>query len=169
MVEIQLIFALLAPASKIRVDFQSCHIWAWNLPIGQSCTYTLFLPQGVKIQLIFPLRAAVCDIQANFQNCHIWALKLGHGLSAKRCTYTLSTPGDQNLAYFHSRGSSFRDKGWFSKLPYLGMKLGNWAKFQKLHVYSLSTPCGRNWAYVCSTGSGIRDTGQFPKLPYLGM
>ena len=43
-VEIELIFALRAPASKIRDDFQNCHIWAWNLAVGQSCTYTLFLP-----------------------------------------------------------------------------------------------------------------------------
>ena len=26
-----------------------------------------------------------------------------------------------------------------SKLPYLGMKLGHWPKFQKLHICSLST------------------------------
>ncbi len=30
-VEIQLIFALWAAVSEIRSDFQSCHIWAWNL------------------------------------------------------------------------------------------------------------------------------------------
>ncbi len=32
--------------------------WAWNLVIGQSsrsCTYNLFLPQGVEIELIFTL------------------------------------------------------------------------------------------------------------------
>ncbi len=37
-------------------DFQNCHIWGWNLAIGQSaksCTYTLFLPQGVEIDLFF--------------------------------------------------------------------------------------------------------------------
>ncbi len=37
-------------------------------------------------------------------------------------------------------GSSFRDTGRLSKLPYLGMKLGRWPKFQKFHIYSLSTP-----------------------------
>ncbi len=47
-----------------------------NLAMGQgskSCTYTLFLPQGVEIELIFALRAAVSEIWAHFQNCHIWA------------------------------------------------------------------------------------------------
>ncbi len=40
-----------------------------NLAMGQgskSCTYALFLPQGVEIELIFALRAAVYEIRANF-------------------------------------------------------------------------------------------------------
>ncbi len=48
-VEIELIFALRAAISEIQADFQNCHIWAWNLAIGQSagsCTYTLSLPRG---------------------------------------------------------------------------------------------------------------------------
>ncbi len=50
----------------------------------------------------------------------------------------------QNWDYFCSTGSGFRDTGRFSKLPYLGMKLGHWPKFQKLHihVYPVSTPGG---------------------------
>ena len=36
---------------------------------------------------------------------------------------------------FCSTGSGFRDTGRFSKLPSLGMKLGKWPKFQKLHIY----------------------------------
>ena len=39
-------------------------------------------------------------------------------------------------------GSVSQDMGWVSKLPYLGMKLGHWRKFQKLHMYSLSTQRG---------------------------
>ncbi len=65
-----------------------------NLAIGQSsssCTYALFLPQGVEIeQLIFALRAAV----------------------------------------YHC----LQDTAQFSKLAYLGMKLGHWPKCQKLHM-----------------------------------
>ena len=60
---------------------------------------------------------------------------------------------------FRSTGSGFWDTGSFSKLSYLGMKLGYWPKFQKLHIYrySFSTPGGQNWAYFRSTGSGFRD------------
>ena len=71
-VEIELIFTLRAAVSDIGANFQNCHIWAWNLAIGQSargCTYTLFLPQGGEIELIFTLRV-------DFQNCHIWAWNL---------------------------------------------------------------------------------------------
>ena len=76
---------------------------------------------------------------------------------------------------FRATGSGFQDTGQFSKLPYLGMKLGKCPKFQKLHIYSLPIPRGRNWAFFalrtdfCSTDSGSRDTGQFSKFPYLGM
>ena len=59
--------------------------------------------------------------------------------------------------------------GQFSKLPHLGMKPGNWPKFQNLHLYPLSTLRGRNWAYFCSTGSDFQDTGHFSNLPYLGI
>ncbi len=34
-VEIELIFALRAAVAEIWADFQNCHIWAWNLTIGQ--------------------------------------------------------------------------------------------------------------------------------------
>ena len=34
--------------------------------------------------------------------------------------------GGRNQAYFHSTGSGYRHTGRFSKLPYLGIKLGLW-------------------------------------------
>ncbi len=55
-----------------------------------------------------------------------------------------------HIISFYPKGSKlslfllFRDTGQFSKLPYLGMKLGKWPKFLKLHIYPLSTPGGRN-------------------------
>ena len=85
------IFDLRAEISEIWADFQSCHIWAWNLVIGQSsrsCIYTLFLPQWVEIELTqryrsftytlvlspgskwsltFALRAAVSKIRSDFK------------------------------------------------------------------------------------------------------
>ena len=62
--------------------------------------------------------------------------QLGH--LPKFHMYSLSTPRGQNWAYLHPRSSGFRDTGRFSKLPFLGMKLGPWPKCQKLHVYPLS-------------------------------
>ena len=59
--------------------------------------------------------------------------------------------------------------GGYSQLPYLGMKLGHWPKFHKLHIYPHSTPGGQNWAYFHSMGSGFQDTGWISKLPYLAM
>ncbi len=38
------------------------------------------------------------------------------------------------LIFFCSTGSGFRATGRFSKLPYLGMKLGHWPKCQKLPI-----------------------------------
>ncbi len=147
--------------------FQNCHIWAWNLAIFQSarfCTYTVFLPQ---IQLVLALRAAVSEIQADFQNCHIWVWNLAIGKKCQKLhIFSLSTPRGRNWAYFYSTDSGFRDIGWFSKLPYLGLKFGHWPKCQVLHIYPLSTP---NSACFSSTGSSFRDTGWFSKLPYLGM
>ncbi len=109
---------------RYRLIFKIGHIWAWNLGVGQSCTYTFFLLQGVEIDLIFGLWAAVSKIWADFQNGHIWARNLPISQTAKCCTYSLSIPGSQNWAYFHSTGSGVWDTGQFSNLPYLGMKLG---------------------------------------------
>ncbi len=156
-------FTVPAAISEIRSNFQNCHIWAWNLAIVQiskSCTCTLFLPHGVEIGLIFALRTAVSEMLVYFQNCRIWVWNLAIGQSSR---------SDRTSAYFRSMGSDFWHKGRFSKLPYLGMKLGHWPKLHKLHIYSFSTPWCQNWAYFCSTGSGFRDRVQFSKVRYLGM
>ena len=97
-----------------------------------------FYPQEVKIKLIFALQAVVSKILADFQNCLTWALNLAIGQSARSCTYTLSTLGGQNWAYFRST-SVFSDMEGVSKLPYLGTKHGHWSKCHKLHTYYLST------------------------------
>ncbi len=132
-----------------RADF--CHIWAWNLAIGQncrSCIFTLFLHQGAEIDFSFTLRAAFSG----------------------SCIYTLflSAQGSK-LSLFLLNFCSFWDTGGFLNLPYLSMKLTHWPKFQKLKIYSFSVPWGRNWAYFCSTSRGFWDTDRFSKLPYLGM
>ena len=111
------------------------------------------------------------SFRSDFQNNHIWASNLAIRQSSRSCLhiYPLSTPGGWNGAYFRSTGSGFRDMGWFLKLSYLGMKLGQWPKCQKLHIYSLSTPGDQNWPYFRSTSSRFRDTSRFSTLPYLGM
>ena len=62
-IESKLIYVLWAAVSQIRGDFQSCHIWARNLAIGQSsrsCTYTLVLAQVSKFGL-FSLHEQRCS------------------------------------------------------------------------------------------------------------
>ena len=83
-----------------------------------------------------------------------------------KLAHTLSFyPGvGEELSLFSLHGQHFADKGRFSKLLYLGMKLGYWSKFQMLHIEFLSTPGCRNWGYVPSTDSSFRDTGWFSEI-----
>ncbi len=87
---------------------------------------------------------------------HMWQKHMVIDHSSGTCTY-----GGRNWAYFCSTGSSFWDTGQFLKLPYLGMKLGKWPKFQTLNIYSLYIPRGRNWGYFRSIGNGFWDTANF--------
>ncbi len=61
-------------------------------PSSRSCTYSLFLLQGVEIELNFALWAAVSEIQADFQNHHIWEWNLASGQNSRSCTYTSFLP-----------------------------------------------------------------------------
>ncbi len=144
---------------------QNCHIWAWNLATAQSSrievVHTIcFYPRGVKIEPIFPLRAEVFEIWADFQNCHIQAWNLWPKLR-KLHIYYISAPGGWIWAYFCSEGSGFRDTGRFSKLPYLGMKLGHWPKCQKLYIYFLNYPQVPNFIPICSAAGHFQDIGNF--------
>ncbi len=111
----------------------------WGMKVGhwpkfQKLHIYFFLPQGGEIKLVLPLRAAVLEIRADFRNCHIWAWNSPISQVPEVAIHSLSTPWGRNWAYFGSTGSGFRDTGWFSKLPYLGMKVGKWPKFKKLHI-----------------------------------
>ncbi len=68
--------------------------------------------------------------------------QLGHGpLFQKLHLHSLSTTkGRRKWAYFRSMGSGFWDNDRFSKLPYMGMKLGKCPNFQNLHICPLTTP-----------------------------
>ena len=70
--------------------------------------------------------------------------QLGHnGKRSRSCTYTFFLPQGLILSLFSLHGQRFPTYRQILKnYPYLGMKLGPWQKFQKLHIYSLSTPMG---------------------------
>ena len=132
-----------------------------------------FYPRGLKLTL-FSLYGQQFRYTGQFSKLPYLGMKLCHGQSAKSCTYTLSTPGGQNLDHFHSPGSGFTLQAAVSEIR---------ADFQNCHIwawnlaighsarscaYSLSTPRGRNWAYLHSTISGFRDSGRFSKLAIFG-
>ena len=172
-VEIELMFALRATVTEIRAHFQNCHIWVWNLALGQSsrsCTYTLFLPHGVELSLIFALWAAVSEIRVNFENCHIWAWILNISQSSRSCTYTLFLLKEGEIELI------FALRAAVSEI---------WANFENCHIWAWNlaiglnarsctytiflAQAGQNWAHFRYPGSGFRDKGQFWKLPYFRM
>ena len=88
--------------------------------------HTLF-PPGAQNCAHSHSMGAVSEILADFQNCHI-----SIGMNSRSCTYTLFQRVEIELY-----GQWFPRYGQFSKLTYLGMKLGKWPKFQKLHIYNV--------------------------------
>ncbi len=107
---------------------QKFHIYSLSTPGGQNWAY-------FHSTVTLRFHSAVSEKRADFQNCHIRAWNLAIGQSSKSCIiYPLSTLKGRNWAYFRSMDSGFRDMGQFSKLPFLGMKLGHWPKFQKFYM-----------------------------------
>ena len=122
--------------SEIWDIFQNCHIWIWNLTSRKSsrgCRYTLFLPNRSKVSLFslyrqrFPRYGPIFSFRDTERFSKLWCLgmTLFHWQKFQKLHIhsPLSTPECGNSAYFRSTDSSFRDMSWFSKLPYLGMKL----------------------------------------------
>ncbi len=126
----------------------------WDLTMGKMpevvWTVFSFYPKRSKLSLSslyghwFP-RPGLCF----FENCHIWAGNLigtCSWQSSRSYTYivhSLSTIRGRNWAYLHYKGSGFRDKDCFSKLPYLGINVATDKKFRNC-TYTLSTPGSRN-------------------------
>ncbi len=54
-------------------------------------------------------------------------------------------------------------------MPYLGMKLGHWPKFQKLNIYSLSTPGMSKLSLFLIYGQRFLRNGPIFKIAVLGM
>ena len=85
------VFAPEAAVSKIRIDFQNCHIWAWNLAIGKLLkdAHILFLPQVVKIEVMFDVRTSIFEKRADVPYL---VMKSGIGRWVPKLhTYSLST------------------------------------------------------------------------------
>ncbi len=97
-----------------------------------------FYPMGPNWAYFHSNWAVVSKIWADFQNCHIWAWNLAIG-KVPGLAHTFSTSRGQNWAYFCFVGSGLQGMSRFLTLPYLGMKLGHWQKFQKLHIYTHAT------------------------------
>ncbi len=123
---------------------QKLHIYPISTPRGQNWAYFCFTGSGFRDMLWFQIAILGHEI------C------MAIGQSSRSCTCTLflsrGEGGGRNLAYFRSTDSSFRDTGQFSKLPYLGMKLGHWSARSCTYTFY---PRGQNCAYFCSTGSGF--------------
>ncbi len=122
----------------VLLENQLCHLPKFHI-------YSLSNP-GVEIKLIFTLQAALSQIRANFSKLPYLGMKFVHcpklpEVAHIRCFYPKGAKLTLFLLYAQ-RFPSIRPgyKGSFSKLPYLGMKLGHWPKFQKLRIHSLYYP-----------------------------
>ena len=85
------------------------------------------------------------------------------------CTFLPPTGGGRGAdwIYFHSTHSDFRGTGCFSKMPYLGIKPGDW-KIVPEDAYLFSFYLKhRNWAYFHWTGS--TPAHWFSKSPFWGI
>ena len=171
-IEIDIIFALRAAVSEVWANFKNCHIGHETWPLAkvpEVAHIPSFYPTGSKLTLFFTLRAAVSDIYGSIFKIAIFGhgtfwLKIGRYLGklayfcstgrvfrdtgrylTRSCTYTLFLPqGVEIELIFTLRAAVSEITSQFSKVPYLGTKLGHWPKFQKLNIYSLSSPRGRN-------------------------
>ncbi len=83
-------------------DFQNCHIWAWNVPNGESsrsCTYAHLLPQAERNWAYFHSTGSGIRDTGPFSNCHIWSWNLAIGQVPKMYIYYLNYP---TIPKFHS-------------------------------------------------------------------
>ncbi len=117
-----------------------------NLNTGPKIAYVpFFYPRGSKLSLFllygqrFPRYRPIFKIA--IVGHETWPLA-----KAPEVAYILSfyPRGVEIELILCSTGIGFQNTIQFYNLPYLGMKLGKWPKFQKLYVYAPSTPGGRN-------------------------
>ncbi len=83
--------------------------------------------------------------------------QLGHGPKFQKLhIHHLPIPGRRNWASFCSIGSGFRDNGWFSKLPYLGMKLACLACFGHLKLACFGIGQNPEVVHILSFPKGLK-------------
>ena len=127
------IYSLSIPRAWIKLIFCSmCSGQTW--PLAKVPHILFFYPRELKLSLF--------SLYGHFPKYETWPQEKG-----QEFVHTVSFyPSGWNWAYFCS--TVFWDMSHFSKLPYLGMKLGHRTKFKKLHIQCLSTPGDWNWAYL---------------------
>ena len=112
----------------------------WPKKNARSCTYTVFLRQGIKIELIFTLQAASSEIRANFQNCYIRAWNLAFGQSPEVAhIYALRFyPRGSNLSLFFLCGKWFPRYEPIFKIAIFGHETWSSAKVPEVCTYMCS-------------------------------
>ena len=124
----------------------------------RSCTYGLFLPQsGSKLSLFLLYGQRFLRYGPIFKIA-IFGHETWQVSKVPEVAHMLSFyPGGWNWAYFCATGCGFRDMAQFSKLPYLGMKLGKWSKLSSIAGVNATffTSC-RCPDGVCGPACGVR-------------
>ncbi len=171
----ELIFALWAALSEIRVNFQNCHIWVWDLAFSQSsrsrsCTsmYTFFLPQGSKLTLFLLYRKSLLRYWTYFKIAILghetWPLAKFHKLHI----YSLSTPKGLKLSLLSLCGQRFPRYRRIIKIAIFGHEtwlLANVPElahiFPKVPLTPHPPPPSQNFTPFCSMAAHFQDIGHF--------
>ena len=133
------------PFSRYGTILTNFHIFAWNLEFeerSQSCTCTLFLPQGVEIKLICAPRGAIFKIWADFQNFHIWAWYVEFDDRSQSCICTLFPPhGFEIKLIFALRAAVFKIRADF-QISIFGHKIQHLKTGPEVVYVPFSYPMG---------------------------
>ena len=160
-------FHCLGTGQRFRDDrwFSKLPFSPWKLATGQKTrngTYTLSNPGGQNWD-------HSRSTGSGFQDTGRFSKFSYMGINFRSCIYTLFLPQGVEIELIVALWAAVSEvQANFQKLPYLGMKLGKWPKFQKLHIYPLSTPGGRNWGYFLLYGQRFPRYGPSFKIPIFG-
>ncbi len=134
-----------------------------NLPIDQSarsCTYKNSLASVCVCVCVCvwggggSYDSTGSHIWADFQT---WNLKLGHWPKYQRLHIYFFPCQGVEIELFSLYGYGFWDTCQFSKLPYLGMKLGHWLTCPKLQICSISLHNGVEIELIFTLRRGVSE------------